>query len=317
MSPRNDSAVTEFLILGFSDLPGLRVPLFLLFLLVYLFTLAGNLLILAVICTDSHLHTPMYFFLCNLSVLDASSSSVSLPKLLDILATQNKSIAFSACMLQQYFCSSLTATEYFLLAAMAYDRYAAICDPLHYTVLMSKKLSALLAAGCWVSMFLDSAIFMVFFSRLDFCGANQINHVFCDIAALVQLACSNTRTVELYVLVQSVLIMFGPFLLTLASYGCIVAAILKIRSAEGRRKAFSTCSSHLTVVILFYVTLFCMYMRPKSMFSADLNKIFALLYTALIPMLNPMIYSLRNKDVKDALVKLCNRCSKKCLTYAR
>ncbi|XP_029437182.1 olfactory receptor 5B21-like [Rhinatrema bivittatum] len=304
MSPRNDSAVTDFLILGFSDLPGLRVPLFLLFLLVYLFTLAGNLLILAAICTDSHLHTPMYFFLCNLSVLDICYLSVTIPKLLTISLTGSKNISFSGCMAQLYFFMSFASVEYFVLAAMAYDRYAAICNPLRYSLVMGKRICVMMATAAWLVGFLDSVVILFFISRLDFCDSNEIDHFFCDVAPLLLLSCSDTRSIQLVIFIEGAMVIIGSFLLTLASYVHIISAIFRIHSAEGRRKAFSTCTSHITTVTVFYSSIICAYMRPSGAYSLELSKLLAMLYTAMIPMLNPIIYSMRNKDVKGAFRKI-------------
>ncbi|XP_030042704.1 olfactory receptor 8H3-like [Microcaecilia unicolor] len=314
MKLRNETVVTEFLIMGFSDRSELQVPLFLLFLLMYLFNIAGNLLIMTAIFADCHLHTPMYFFLCNLSVLDIGYLSVTLPKLLALSLTGSKNITFSGCMVQLYFFMSLGSIEYLFLTAMAYDRYAAICDPLHYSHVMNKRTCGLMATTTWIVGFLDSVVIVSFISRLDFCNSIQIDHFFCDLAPLLSLSCSDTHRIELVIFIEGALLIIGSFLLTLASYVLIISTILAIRSTEGRHKAFNTCISHLTTVTLFYGSVICVYMRPPSAYSMQEDKVFAMVYTTVVPMLNPVIYSLRNKDVKRALRKVTAHSIPKCRT---
>ncbi|XP_030044258.1 olfactory receptor 1019-like [Microcaecilia unicolor] len=304
MEEENTTTVTEFIILGFPEFPKLQIPLFLLFLLIYLIVLMGNLTIITVTCLDPRLHTPMYFFLCNLSFLDISSTSVTVPKLLDIFLRKGQRISIKGCLVQMYFFLALATVECFLLTAMAYDRYVAICHPLHYAVIINERVSELMATGSWTFGFLVPVIYTVLMSHFSYCRSNEINHYFCDLSALVKLSCSRTYTVEGMSYVAGVFVAFPCFMTMLISYVYIISAILKIRSSEGRRKAFSTCSSHLTVVILYYGTLLCLYMRPKSMQSMDQNKHFALLYNVLIPILNPVIYSLKNREVKAALRKI-------------
>ncbi|XP_029435945.1 olfactory receptor 1019-like [Rhinatrema bivittatum] len=267
----------------------------------------GNLTIIALTCLDPRLHIPMYFFLCNLSFLDISSTSVTLPKLLDIFLRKHQRISAVGCFTQMYLFLALASVEIFLLAVMAYDRYVAICQPLHYTVIMNQMLCLLMAAGTWIFGFMDPVTHILLTSHFSYCRSNEINHFFCDLLALLTLSCSRTNVLEVMSYIVSAFIALPCFITTLTSYVYIISSILRIRSAEGRRKAFSTCSSHLTVVILFYGTLMCLYMRPTSMQSLDLNKFFALLYNVLIPMFNPMIYSLKNREVKGALRKVFNR----------
>ncbi|XP_029435325.1 olfactory receptor 5V1-like [Rhinatrema bivittatum] len=307
MEEENLTSVTEFIILGFPEYPELQIPLFLLFLLIYLIILMGNLTIIALTCLDPRLHTPMYFFLCNLSFLDISSTSVTLPKLLDILLKKSQRISVKRCLTQMYFFMYLTTVEFIIISIMAYDRYVAICHPLRYAVIMNQRLCVLMAAGTWILGLLEPVAHSVLVSCFSYCGSKEINHFFCDPAAVPKLSCSSTSAIEIVSYILGVFLALPCFTLTLTSYVCIISSILRIRSTEGRRKAFSTCSSHLTVVILFYGTMTCLYMRPTSMQSLDVNKIFALLYNVLIPMFNPIIYSLRNREVKGALQKAFNR----------
>ncbi|XP_029437209.1 olfactory receptor 5V1-like [Rhinatrema bivittatum] len=300
----NLTTVTEFMILGFPQFSKLQIPLFLLFLLSYLLILMGNLTIIALTCLDPRLHTPMYFFLCNLSFIDISYTSVTLPKLLDILLRKNQNISLKGCLVQMYFFLGFACVEFIIISVMAYDRYVAICHPLRYTVIMNQRICMLMAIGAWMSGFLETVTHTVLVSRFSFCGSNEINHFFCDISALLKLSCTSTSTIDHITYIVGVFLGLPCFTATLISYIYIISAILRIRSAEGRRKAFSTCSSHLTVVILFYGTIMCLYMRPTSMQSLDLNKLFSLLYSVLIPMFNPVIYSLKNKEVKVSIRKL-------------
>ncbi|XP_030044254.1 olfactory receptor 5V1-like [Microcaecilia unicolor] len=301
MEVENFTRVTEFIILGFPEFPELQIPLFLLFLLVYLIILMGNLTIITVTCLDPHLHTPMYFFLCNLSFLDISYTSITVPKLLDILLRKKQRISAVGCFAQVYLFLFSLFEELLLLTVMAFDRYVAVCHPLRYTIIMNLRLCVLLAAGCWISGFLGPLSHAVLLPHLSYCRSKEINHFFCDLSALVKLSCTSTSTVDLMTYILAVTLDLPCFILTLTSYVYIISAILRIRSSEGRRKAFSTCSSHLTVVILFYGSVFCLYLRPTSMQSVDKNKFFALLYNILVPIFNPMIYSLKNKEVHRAL----------------
>ncbi|XP_029435835.1 olfactory receptor 6M1-like [Rhinatrema bivittatum] len=243
----------------------------------------------------------MYFFLCNLSFLDISYTSLTLPKLLDILLRKRQHISAVGCFTQMHIFSSSIGIEYVLLTIMAYDRYVAICHPLHYAIIVNPRLCLLIVAGTWVFAFLQPVAHTVLISHYAFCRSNVINHFFCDISVLLKLSCSSTFTVESINYIAGAFIALPCLILTLTSYIYIISSILRIRSTEGRSKAFSTCSSHLTVVILFYGTTMFLYMRPTSMQSLDQNKLFALLYNVLIPMLNPLIYSLKNKAVKEAL----------------
>nr|XP_033779195.1 olfactory receptor 146-like [Geotrypetes seraphini] len=303
MEKANFTTVTEFIILGFPEFPELQVPLFVLFLLIYLIILMWNLTIIIIVCLESRLHTPMYFFLSNLSILDISCTSVSLPKLLDILLRKTHHISINGCFTQMYFFLSLTGTEFLILSVMAYDRYIAICQPLSYHLIMNQKVCILMSTGTWILGFLIPASYLIFITQFSFCQSNEINHFFCDFSALLELSCTSTSSIQCVVYIEGAVMAIPCFISTFTSYVYIISTILRIRSSDGRRKAFSTCSSHLTVVCLFYLTLICVYIRPQSMQSMDINKIISILYNTLIPMFNPLIYSLKNKDVKNALRK--------------
>ncbi|KAM4637001.1 olfactory receptor 5AR1-like [Discoglossus pictus] len=260
--------------------------------------------IFVAISLDSHLHTPMYIFLMNLSILDISLPSTVLPNVLRALYTQEKHISFPSCIAQMNVFVSLLCTEILLLSAMAYDRYVAICHPLHYVFLMSLRHCAAFIATSWTTGFLALIGHTVLISRFSFCASHLIEHFYCDFTPLLILSCSDTSTVELLSYIEGTLIAFIPFLLTLISYIFIICTILSIRSVEGRHKAFSTCTSHLTCVIIFYTTSICLHMRPTSNYSPTLDKYFSIINVILIPMLNPVIYSFKNKEVKHALNKL-------------
>ncbi|EFB16798.1 hypothetical protein PANDA_018173, partial [Ailuropoda melanoleuca] len=298
---RNTTAVTKFILLGFSEFPKLTIVLFSIFLGIYLMTVSWNLGLITLIRVDSHLHTPMYFFLSNLSLLDICYVSTIAPKMLSDFFKKQKSISFVGCTVQYFFFSSLGLTECCLLAAMAYDRYAAICNPLLYTAIMSPTLCVQMVAGSCVTGFFGSFIQLCALLQLHFCGPNVINHFFCDLPQLLILSCSDTFFFQIMTSVLTVIFGLTSVLVIMISYGYIVATILKITSAEGRSKAFNTCASHLTAVTLFFGSGIFVYMYPNSGDSPSQNKLASVLYTVVIPMLNPLIYSLRNKEIKDAL----------------
>ncbi|XP_030050885.1 olfactory receptor 5V1-like [Microcaecilia unicolor] len=300
MGKENKTSVSEFILVGFSDHPDLQLLISITVFLIFLISVLGNFTFLMLVYTDPHLQKPMYFFLSNLSFLDIGNSSVTLSTLLHNLMTGETLISFSVCIAQVYFFMSLTGTELSLLSAMAYDRYVAICNPLRYVLIMNWRVCVLLASASWAVGFMDGLSPTVLASQFSLCKGNVINYFFCDIAALMKLSCSNMHNIETVIFTEGVFLALFPFGLTLTSYVYIISSILKIHSAKGRHKAFSTCSSHLTVVILFYGTIMCVYMRPTSMYSPDQDKLFSLLYTALIPMLNPIIYSMRNEEVKKS-----------------
>ncbi|XP_004473075.1 olfactory receptor 5V1-like [Dasypus novemcinctus] len=312
MDSYNFTTVNEFIFIGLSDLPQVRYPLFVLFALIYQVTLLGNCAILLAITTEKKLRTPMYYFLGNLSLLDILCPSATVPKMLENLLTEKQSISFVGCVLQLYFFVSMAGTEVFLLSAMAYDRYVAICFPLQYTLIMTKVRCAQLMSGTWAAGFLNSLLHTVFTFRLSFCKSNHVDQYYCDIPPVVALSCSSTYVAKMLVLVVGGILAISAFLITLISYIYIISAILKIQSAEGKRKAFSTCTSHLLVVGLFYGTLLFTYMRPSSsQQSPARNRLISMLYGVITPMLNPIIYSLRNTDVKEALRKVLHH--KTCL----
>ncbi|XP_006135681.2 olfactory receptor 13A1-like [Pelodiscus sinensis] len=299
----NQTAVAEFILLGFSEHSRVQLILFVAFASAYTLALLGNVSIITVICTQPGLHTPMYFFLLNLSLLDLGCVTSVVPQLLRNLLARTKGISFQGCLAQMYFFTAFLATELLLLTSMAFDRYVAICHPLRYSLLMSWKTCCRVAVSVWASGFLVSLPHTLSLLRLSFCGPNVINHFFCELPPLLQLSCSDTGSNQILALVTDMFLGLGCFLLTLLSYVYIVSSILKIRSAAGKRKAFSTCSSHVMVVTLFYSTVFYTYVRPPSAYL-DRDKAVATLYTMVTPLINPLLYSLRNKEVKDAFRKL-------------
>ncbi|XP_072494384.1 olfactory receptor 5A1-like isoform X2 [Notamacropus eugenii] len=303
----NSTSVTFFFLLGFSDHPELQVILFGTFLGIYLVTLVWNPSLIILIKIDSHLHTPMYFFLSNLSFIDICYSSTVAPKMLSDFFKEQAAISFVGCATQFFFFIGTGLTESCLLAAMAYDRYAAISNPLLYTTIMSQDLCTKMVAGAYVGGFLSSLIQATSIFQLDFCGFNLINHFFCDLPPVLALSCSDTFLSQTINFLVVVAVGGTSFLILLISYGYIVAAVLKINSVEGRYKAFNTCASHLTVVTLFYGTGFFMYLRPSSSYSLSRDKVVSVFYSVMIPMLNPLIYSLRNSEIKAALKKVMEK----------
>uniref|UniRef100_F7DG55 Olfactory receptor n=1 Tax=Monodelphis domestica TaxID=13616 RepID=F7DG55_MONDO len=304
MSGDNITFVVEFILLGFSDLPKLQGFLFGMFLSIYLCILIGNGLLIIITKIDPGLQTPMYFFLGNFSFLEICYTSVTIPRMLADLWTHKGTISFVACAVQTCFLYILGVAECLLLGVMAYDRYVAICKPLYYPLIMNHKVCVQLIVVSWVIgvPILIEETYQIF--SLNFCGPNKLNHVFCDAPPLIELACGDTYDIEISVHVAALIFVITPFLLILISYVKIITTILRLPSTSGRSKAFSTCSSHLMVVGLFYGSGSIVYLRPKSGHSAGSVKVFALFYTTVTPMFNPLIYSLRNKDVIAALRKL-------------
>uniref|UniRef100_K7EWP3 Olfactory receptor n=1 Tax=Pelodiscus sinensis TaxID=13735 RepID=K7EWP3_PELSI len=300
---RNQSLIMEFILLGFGDAMELQPLLFLLFLLVYIGTLAGNTLITVLVVADPHLHTPMYFFVGNLACLETLYSSTILPRFLASLLSGDRTISVKNCLVQTYFFSIIASTENLLLAAMSYDRYLAICNPLRYTALMNGRVCCQLVAGSWLYSFLVVGVLNSFLFPLTFCESKEIDHYFCDFSPMIKLSCYDPQLLKLATLIICAIGTVVPLLLTLASYVCIISTILRIPSSIGRKKAFSTCSSHLMVVTIIYISLIIVYVFPSSNTSTVLNKVFSLFYTVLNPMINPIIYSLRNKEVKESLRK--------------
>ncbi|XP_069498714.1 olfactory receptor 5V1-like [Ambystoma mexicanum] len=298
MEPGNWTALQEFMLLGIPE------EACVVFLFIFLLILLGNLSIFAIIRIDSHLHTPMYFFISNLSLLDICYSTTTLPILLSNCMTGVSIISFHRCIAQMYFFVSLGGAECLLLAVMAYDRYAAICNPLRYSIVMSPMRCYQLAIACWISAFLNSILHTVMTSGLSFCGVIHLQHFFCDVPPLLKLSCTDTHTSKNLLYVVSIFLGVSPFLYIVISYVRIISSILKISSAEGRRKAFSTCSAHLIVVTIFYGTANFNYIGPRSGYPLEVESVSSLLYCLLTPLLNPIIYCLRNKEVKGALSKL-------------
>ncbi|XP_071978762.1 olfactory receptor 5AR1-like [Engystomops pustulosus] len=297
----NQTLVRYFIIKGISDDPQLKLLIFILVLLIYLLILSGNLTIL-VACQDPQLHTPMYFFLCNLSILDISCSTVVLHNILIHFITADRTVSFSYCMGQMHMFGSLASTNLLILVAMGYDRYVAICKPLQYHMVMSTGICATLASACWIFGSLQVTPFTVIICNFTCYSSIEVNHFFCDIVPIMKISCNDTSFLEFLLFIEGLLtLILIPFILTFVSYMFIVYEILKIRSSSGRLKAFYTCSSHLTVVALLYTTLFSQYLTPNVSSTLETKKIFALFNTAAVPILNPLIYSLKNKDVKRAL----------------
>ncbi|MEE6483391.1 hypothetical protein FKM82_013534 [Ascaphus truei] len=297
------SSTTPFILVGLSDYNNHPILFFVAFLTVYIISLVGNALIVAITLATPQLHTPMYFFLSNLSLTDMCLTSVVTPRLLLNLLSQNKSISFTDCIAQVYFFISFAGVECFLLTTMAYDRFVAVCKPLHYVTIMNRKLCIQMVVVSWITNFVNSVLHTLLIARLSFCGPRLIQHFFCDLIPLFKLSCSDTSVNELVIFTEGSLVVALPFLVTLISYVYIICTIMKIRTAIGRKTAFSTCSAHLTAVLLFYGTMIFVYFRPSSAYSASHDKVAAVLYTVITPLLNPFIYSLRNKHVKRALKK--------------
>ncbi|XP_053112670.1 olfactory receptor 1030-like [Hemicordylus capensis] len=307
MAGENHTRVTEFIFSGFIDYPEMQVVFFVMFLVIYIVTLGANLGMILLIRLDPQLHTPMYFFLSHLAFLDASYSSTVTPKAMVDFLAERKTISLAGCAIQFYMFDGLVMTELFLLSVMAYDRYVAICNPLLYSVVMSKRLCIVLVAGVYIYGFVSSVVQTALTFQLSFCGSNVINHFYCNDPPLLALSCSDTRPKEIQLLVLSGINLTSSLLTIIISYVYILYAIFGKHSADGRHKAFSTCASHLTAVIIFYGTLFFMYLQPSSTHSLNYDKVVSVFYAVVIPMLNPLIYSLRNTEVKGALKKLLGR----------
>ncbi|XP_063312540.1 olfactory receptor 6B1-like [Pelobates fuscus] len=302
----NSSRVREFIILGFPGFPNSHFFLFLVFFFVYLLTVSSNITIIALVLVDKHLHSPMYFFISNLSFLEIGYISSTVPNLMVSLLTRNNSISFGGCIAQLYFFSCLGATENLLLALMAYDRYLAICSPLRYTLVMSSKMCIRLATVSWSGGFFIVTVPIVFIALLSFCGPNVVDHFLCEAAPLLQLSCSDTSTAKALLSASATTATLTSVLFTMFSYSCILFSIFRIPLTSGRKKALSTCASHFIVVTLFYTSVCVMYMQPSGTHSSR-NRIVAVFYGFVTPLLNPFIYSLRNKDIKHALIKILNR----------
>ncbi|XP_012386685.4 olfactory receptor 2W3-like [Dasypus novemcinctus] len=303
----NQSCQDQFILLGFSDRPRLEQILFVFVLIFYLVALMGNIIITLVSCLDPCLHTPMYFFLTNLSLLDICFTTSSIPQLLFNLGGPDKTISYTGCAIQLFVFLGLGTAECILLAAMAYDRFTAICKPLHYSVIMHPQLCWTLVSVAWGIGLINTLVMSPVVMQLPRCGRCRVKHFLCELPALIKIACVDTVAVESTVFILSVILVLVPLSLILTSYSYIALAVLRIKSAAGRRKAFNTCGSHLTVVSLFYGNIIYIYMQPGNNSSQDQGKFLTLFYSLVTPMLNPAIYTLRNKDVKGALKRLVSR----------
>ncbi|XP_003407873.2 olfactory receptor 13C9 [Loxodonta africana] len=313
MEWENQTILVEFFLKGLSGYPRLELLFFVLILIMYVFILLGNGTLILISILDSHLHTPMYFFLGNLSFLDICYTTTSIPSTLVSFLSERKTTSFSGCAVQMFLGLAMGTTECVLLGMMAFDRFVAICNPLRYPIIMSKNSYVPMASGSWFAGVVNSAVQTMFVVQLPFCRTNIINHFSCEILAVMKLACADISGNEFIMLVATTLFTLMPLLLIVISYSLIISSIIKISSSEGRSKAFSTCSAHLTVVIIFYGTILFMYMKPKSKETLNSNaldatdKLISMLYGVMTPMLNPLIYSLRNKDVKEAVRLLKER----------
>ncbi|XP_036282444.1 olfactory receptor 5F1 [Pipistrellus kuhlii] len=307
MMRTNYTLVPEFILLGLADTLELQIILFVLFSVIYTLTVCGNVGLILLIKTDSRLHTPMYFFLANLSFVDICCTSNITPKMLVDLLSEKKTISFAGCFLQLYFFIALATTECILFGLMAYDRYVAICNPLVYPLVMTRTVCLKMAAGALSAGLLNSMVDTSYISNLPFCSSNVIHHFFCDSPPLFKLSCSDTRLSESIFSITAGVNIVGTLLVILTSYCYIIFSISRMHSGEGKHKAFSTCASHLTAIILFYSTAIYTYLRPSSSYTLGQDKVASLFYTVVIPMLNPLIYSLRNKEVKKALWNVITR----------
>ncbi|XP_034509280.1 olfactory receptor 7A5-like [Ailuropoda melanoleuca] len=303
MGPGNDTQISGFLLLGLSEDPEQQPLIFGLFLSMYLITVFGNLLIILAVSSDSHLHTPMYFLLANLSFLDICVISTIVPKMLVNIQTQNNVITYPGCISQIYFSTLFAGWDDFLLTAMAYDRFVAICHPLHYTVIMNPHLCGLLVLVSWITSVLNSLLQSLMLLQLSFCSEVEIPHFFCELHQMIQLACSDSFLNDTVLYVSTVLLAGGPLAGILYSYSKIISSIHRISSAQGKYKAFSTCTSHLSVVSLFYCTVLGVYLSSAGTQSSHASAVASVMYTVVTPMLNPFIYSLRNRDIKGALIR--------------
>ncbi|KAJ1078321.1 hypothetical protein K5549_016892, partial [Capra hircus] len=307
MTRGNQSHITEFLLLGLTSDPKQQVWLFASFLVMYLVNVGGNSVIIAAIRGDVRLHTPMYFFLSNLSFVDICFTNVIVPQMLANMQSKSKKVPFTQCLTQMYFFVACAITDSFLLAAMALDRYVAICHPLRYTTTMNPRRCFQLVTASWLVSHLHSLTHTILMAHLSFCGPNVIHHFFCDVQPLLMLSCSDTSVNELLAFTEGSLVIMSPFIFITVSYVYITRAVLRVPSRRGRYKVFSTCGPHLMVVALYYGTAISVYIRPSSTYSVTKDRVVTVIYTVVIPMLNPFIYSLRNRDMKQALRKLARR----------
>ncbi|XP_075199979.1 olfactory receptor 2L5-like [Anomaloglossus baeobatrachus] len=299
-----NNTATSFRISPLSTSVMAQLIIFIVVLLIYIITVAGNLIIIIVICVKHQLHTPMYFFLSNLSMAEVIYISSTLPKLLVILATTDNQISFPGCIAQVYLFLTTALCDILILTSMSYDRYVAICIPLRYYIIMNRRMYMLMTAFSWMMSSMNSLLYSCLVMTLSFCSSRTLDHFFCDLHALYAITTSDTRRREIMMIIEDIIFAYIPFTLTITSYVFIISTILKIRSTEGRFKAFSSCTSHLTTVILFYGPILFLYVKPKSIDSKQQDQILSLIYVAIVPMLNPFVYTLRNKEFWGALKRI-------------
>ncbi|XP_064141206.1 olfactory receptor 6C4-like [Loxodonta africana] len=297
---KNQTSLTEFVLLGFTDNPELQAMVFIFLFLTYVFSVMGNLTIITLTLLDSHLQTPMYFFLRNFSFLEISFTTIFIPRFLSSILTGNNTISFAGCFTQYFFAIFLRATEFYLLAAMSYDCYVALCKPLHYTTIMNSRACTQLVLCSWLSGFLIILSPIILTSQLDFCASNVLNHFYCDYGPLMEISCSDTSLWELIDFILAIVTLVVTLVLVMLSYTYIIKTVLKIPSAQQRKKAFSTCSSHVIVISIFYGSCIFIYIKPSAKEGVAFNKAVAVLITSVVPLLNPFIYTLRNQQVKRA-----------------
>ncbi|XP_054850218.1 olfactory receptor 2D3-like [Eublepharis macularius] len=307
MGTENFTSTIEFIMVGLTNNRKTQILLFFLILFIYLFTLVANLMIIILVRRNSHLHTPMYFFLTNLSGLEMCHVTTTMPQMMTHLLTGNGSISFARCMAQMAVVLSLGGTECFLLGVMAYDRYLAICRPLVYAIAMGKWQQLCLALASWLSAFFLALVTVLFLIRFPFCGSNYVNHFYCEIPVVMKLVCGDIRVTEAMLFFESAVGLVTPLIVILISYGLILSTVIRMQSTSGRQKAFSTCASHMVVVTIFYGTLLYMYLKPQAGTSPDRYKHTATIYAIVTPLLNPIIYTLRNKDIHKAVNKMLQR----------
>ncbi|XP_036282435.1 olfactory receptor 8H1-like [Pipistrellus kuhlii] len=307
MDERNSTNVSHFILMGLTDSEEIQLVLFVLFLLIYLISVLGNAGMILLIHLDLQLHTPMYFFLSHLSFIDLIYSNIITPKTLENLLTSTKCISYLSCFTQMYFFTFLGSTECFLLSSMAYDRYVAICNPLQYPVLMSKGLCYSLAFGSYFLGFINSIINALCMSTLHFCDSNVIHHFFCDTSPILALSCTDTQDIEIIIFIFAGSTLMVSVITICVSYLSILSTVLKITSTSGKQKAFSTCASHLLGVTIFYGTMIFTYLKPRKSYALGKDQVASVFYAIVIPMLNPLIYSLRNKEVKNALIRVMQK----------
>ncbi|XP_053551876.1 olfactory receptor 5AS1-like, partial [Bombina bombina] len=303
MDQSNQTSPDIFFLIKLTNIPNLQPICFFIFLIMYIITLSGNILLLAVVRVNTQLQTPMYFFLCNLSFIDICFSSSIVPKILVNTLSVDTSISLLGCAFQMYISLVLGTTECLILSVMAYDRYVAICSPLHYNTIMNKKRCIYLAAGSWIVCLINPIIHVFFIFQLPYCKSHHLNHFFCEVPAFFPISCKDTWLNKLLMYISTGIVAMCPFIVIIVSYVYIISTILKIKSSKSRHKTFSTCASHLIVVSLYYSTIMIMYMRPHSSYSPETDNVLSVLYTTATPMMNPIIYSIRNKEVKNTIKK--------------